>query len=232
MTEQPTKKRIPRSVWLRVAAWAAIIAVGFALVRWTPLGDLLTEERLKSLATELRGTWWAPLALIGLFASLAPTGLLMSPLIVAGAVFGPFYGTVYNTIGLVLGALSSYFVARLLGRELVVRVAGKRLQRAEKLLERYAFWPLVHMRFLPIPFAVANFAAALAGVRLPLFLSTAVVGLIPSTLVHTYFIARLMEPGESQRTTTGAIYLAVLVAFNIALSIPSLLAARSGSSKP
>lgn len=223
-----TALRAPRSAWLRFALWAALTIVALVLLRTTPLGELLSEERLTSFFDEVRSTPWAPWALIGLYLLLAPLGLPMSPLIAGGAVFGGLPGTVYSTTGLFLGALASYLVAKLLGRELVVRLVGRGLRRVERRFERDGFWPLVQTRFLPIPYSLVNFGAALAGVRLPLFLSSAAVGLLGSTLVHTCFIAALISSHGRQRVAAGAAYLATLVAMNVVLSLPSLkrLAAR------
>lgn len=214
-------RHIPRSAWLRFALWVALIGLGVLLLRMTPLGELLTEERLTSFFDEVRRTPWAPWALIGLYLVLAPLGLPMSPLIAGGAVFGGPLGTVYSTIGLFLGAAVSYLMARLLGRELVVRLAGRRLRRVERIFERDGFWPLVQTRFLPMPYSLVNFGAALAGVRLPLFLSSAAVGLLGSTLVHTCFIAALISARGRERALVGAAYLATLVVTNVLLSLPS-----------
>lgn len=221
-------RRAPSSAWLRFATWIALIALGILLLKTTPLGELLTEERLTSLFDQARHTPWAPWALIGLYLVLAPLGLPISPLIAGGAVFGGVLGTVYSTVGLFLGAALSYLVAKLLGRELVVRLAGRRLRRVERIFGRDGFWPLVQSRFLPMPYSLVNFGAALAGVRLPLFLSSAAVGLFGSTLVHTCFIAALISAHGHERALVGAAYLATLVAMNVVLSLPSWkrLAAR------
>ena len=116
----------------------------------------------------------------------------MTPLvIVGGVVFGPWLGFGLNLLGLIGAAMSSYWTARLLGSYLIVRLGGERLRRAERVLDRRGFWPLVQVRFTPIPFSLINFAAALAGVAPPRYLASTVLGLIPATLLHTYFMAEL-----------------------------------------
>lgn len=216
------ERRLPRSTLLRLAIWISLIVLVFVLVRTTRLGELFDEATVRALLTELRGAAWAPLALIFLYATLSPTGLPMTPLVFGGAAFGAVYGTIYNTLGLFLGAATSFAVARYMGREVIVRLAGPRLRRVERFFDRRGFWPLVQTRFLPVPFAVINFASALAGVRLRLFLSASLAGLFPSTLVHTFFMARLIETHGAERWRTGALYLLSFVLFNAVLSIPSL----------
>lgn len=216
-------RRISRSSWSRFAAWIALTLSVIVLARTTRLVELFDEATVAALADDLRGAAWVPLALIVLYGLLSPSGLPMSPLIAVGAAFGPLYGTIYNSVGLVLGAATSFLVARFMGRDVVVRFAGRRLRRVQRFLDRRGFWPLVQTRFLPVPFAVVNFASALAGVRLPLFLTAAVAGLVPSTLIHTYFIAELIEPPNgADRWTIGAAYLLAFVVLNTVLAVPSI----------
>ena len=212
------KRRIPNNVWLRVSLFIALLLVGIALVRFTPIGEVLTEERVLSLIETLRGTWWAPLLLIGLFVVVSILGLPPVPLLVGGAAFGAFYGSIYNMVGLLLGASLAYWVAKLLGRDFVVRVTGQRFRRAESIFERHGFWPLVQTRFMPLPFAAVNFGAALAGVRPMFFLVATTVGLIPSTLIHTYFIAEAITTQGRERAFTLALYAGAFVLFNVLLS--------------
>ena len=207
-------RRVPAGVWLKLAILAGIVAGGLALILWTPAGDYFTEERMVALFERLRGFWWAPLVLIGFYVVTTPLGFVpMSPAVIAGGlVFGPLWGSVYNVLGLVLGAMSGYYVAHFLGREFVVRIAGERLRQAEKVFQRQAFWPLVQVRFLPIPFSVASFGAALAGVKAPLFFAASTVGITPATVVHTYFgPALILNPSW----TLGFLYIAAVVLLNL-----------------
>lgn len=212
------KKRIPLSTWLRLLVLFGLVLAGLALVRFTSLGDLLTEKNLMAFLNELRGVWWAPLLLIGLYTLLAMLGLPPGPLMVGGALFGTLYGAIYNITGLCMGAAGGYMVAKLLGRDFVIQVAGDRLRRAENIFERHGFWPLVQTRFLPIPFAVINFGAALAGIRPALFLTASIAGLIPSTLIHTYFIANLLVSSGRERAIMLGLYVATFIIFNILIS--------------
>lgn len=212
------KRRIPGNVWLRLSLLVGLLLAGIALVRFTPVGEALTEESVLSLIETLRGIWWAPFLLIGLFALASSLGLPPVPLLVGGAAFGAFRGSIYNMIGLLLGASLAYGLAKLLGRDFVVRVTGERLRRAESLFGRHGFWPMVQTRFMPLPFSVVNFGAALAGVRPLFFLVTSTVGLIPSTLIHTCFIAQAVETQGRERACTLALYGGTLVLFNVLLS--------------
>ena len=189
-----------RRAVLRFAVLVVLIVGTFAAVRFTPLGDLFTAERLGGLLQRARGHWWSPLALIGLYAVLCPLGVPASPMIVVGgAIFGFGLGTFWNWLGGLIGALVSYFLARFLGREFVERIGGARVRRFEKLLSRQGWPMLIGMRFLPMPFALANSAAAVVGVRLLPFLVTTSIGLLPPMAVLTYAATALLSAAEGGR---------------------------------
>jgi len=209
-----------RTTRIRAIVLVLIVAAGFTLLRWTPVGDYVTEERIVGLLTEIRQIWWAPVALLALYAALAPLGMTMLPLMVAGSIFGPWLGSFYNTLGVLVGALVSFWLARALGRDFVLQITGDRFRRAERFTDRHGFWPLVQTRFLPLPFAVVNFGAALAGVSPGLFAASAVVGIVPSTVLHTFFISSIMFAHGSERAGYGLGYAASFVAFNLLIGIP------------
>ncbi len=186
--------RFPLGATLRFASLLLLIVGGAAALRFTPLKQFLDRSRLVAFFDHLRDASWAPLALLALFVVLAPVGLPMTPLIIAsGVVFGPLLGALYNIVGCIAGAVVSYWLARLMGRDFIRRIAGKRLKRIEKLMRRRGFWSLVGVRFLPVPFPVVNFGAALAGVPFPTFLLATAFGLTPSLLVYTNFASTLFE---------------------------------------
>ncbi len=206
--------------WIGASIFMLILVTGFALVRWTAVGDYLSEEKLVELLKDIRQIWWAPLALIGLYALLAPLGVTNVPLIVAGAVFGPMLGTLYNTLGLLIGATTSFWLARGLGREFVMQMMGDRAKRVERLVDRHGFWPLVQTRFLPLPFAAVNFGAALTGVAPSQFVLASIVGLVPSTLIHSFFIANIMFVQGAERLFYLAGYGVAFVIFNLLIGVP------------
>jgi uncharacterized membrane protein YdjX (TVP38/TMEM64 family) len=184
-----------------------------AALRWTPLAQYANKEWLIGALEQLRGIWWAPLVLLGMYAVLPPLGFPVSPMIIASAVvFGAFWGSVYNYLGCVIGASISYEVARGLGRSFVEHIAGERLRRVEKLIDRHGFWSLVRLRFLPIPFPVVNFGAALVGVRRPSFhLATALGHIIPIP-IWTYFWVVLFGAAAGEIASAGRnLFLAMIL---------------------
>ena len=212
MTE--TAANSSSNAWGKALIFVLILVAAFLAVRYTPLGELTSEERIRASLMDIRGIWWTPLVLLVLYAIVAPTGISMFPLTIAGAAFGPFAGSLLNTLGIIIGAWTAFVVARALGRDFVVKVTGDRFRKAERLLNRQGIWPLIQIRFMPVPYPVVNFAAALSGVPLKRFMFASVIGLIPATLIHSYFIARLIYTNGAERAEVGMTYAAVLIAIN------------------
>lgn len=218
----PRRRRLGTAV-ARFSLLVLLLAVAFAALRWTPLGELLSRDRTVALLEQVRTAWWAPVALIGLYLLLSPTGLPVSPLIFAGGVvFGVWWGSLYNFVGTLLGASASYLLARSLSRDLILRVvSAPLLQRAERILERHGYWTLVRVRFLPIPFAIINFGAALAGIRWPVFASASVLGLAPSMVIWTYFGYAIFSVTTAERhVVVRNLIVAIVLALLLTLLAP------------
>ena len=225
-SEAPTAQQQSKTkLLLKLAVVPVLIVAGLAALKFTPLGELMTGERIIAVLEGLRNEPWTPLLLIGGLIATGPFGLPVSPLIIgSGAVFGPWMGTLYNSIGLMGNCLLTYSIGKSAGREAVTRFTGPKFRRAERLLGRRGFWPLIQIRFMPVPAPVTNYAAALAGVPLGRFMLTSALGLIPSCAVHTYFAPALIYAVLEGRNPTWLTvqYAAVLIILNLAILWPQV----------
>lgn len=210
---------VPLSVLVRAVILMSLLIGTVVLATSTSLAEHFNEEQLLLWLADFRQAWWSPVLLLGLYL-LTSFGLPAGPLLIVGATFGVLYGSIYNLAGLFLAAITSFLIAKVLGREFVVHITGKRLRRAERYLHRFGFWPLVQTRFLPFPASVVNFGAALTGVPMRLFLAASLVGFLPSTVIHTYFIAELITNEGQDRIQTGVLYLGAFVIFNLVIGWP------------
>ncbi|HVT57670.1 MAG TPA: VTT domain-containing protein [Thermoanaerobaculia bacterium] len=223
---------MPRAALLRFLVVPTLLLASFVALRWTPLAGYLNGPALSAAVARLRESWWAPAALIAGYLVLSPLGLPATPLMVAGGmVFGAVAGTLYNLLGVYAGGATTYFLGRLLGRELVVHVAGRRLRKVEKAVARRGFWSLVGLRFLPLPYPLINYGMALGGVRPGLFLVTTAIGLLPSVVIYTYFFAVLSRAASTQRTEI-LLQAAVAIGLLVLLTLtPQLYQARKRRSR-
>lgn len=198
---------------LRFAALVVLLAGAFAAARWTPLGEYLAPERIETLLEDMRG-WWSPLAHLACFVILGAIGVPATPMIVVGAaIFGAVWGTVWNWTGIVLASVAGYLLAKLLGREFIERVGGERVRRAEKILHRRGFVPLIAVRFIPVPFALVNASAAVVGVRFVKFLVATMLGMVLPIAIFTFFFVAWLEAATGDR---GSIARQMLVAVLVA----------------
>lgn len=205
----------------RFAILVAILLGAILAVRFTPLRDLLTVDRLRALLEHLRGAWWSPFVHVGLCLVFGTIGVPATPFLLAGAaIFGVFWGTVWNFLGILSASVAGYGLARALGREFVERIGGARMRRAEKLLHRRGFLPLVAIRFLPIPFTLVNAAAAVAGVRFGRFLLASGVGMLPPIAILTYFAVALLEAATGDRAAIAQQMLVVSTGTALLVFLP------------
>ncbi|MFL6201543.1 MAG: TVP38/TMEM64 family protein [Thermoanaerobaculia bacterium] len=218
--ELPPPPRLPRHLLLRFLALVLIVGTGFALLRWSPLASYLDKTAILALFERLRGTWWAPVLLILSYVVLCPLGVPATPMLVAGGmVWGVLWGSVYNVVGSTLGAASTYWLGRVLGRDFVLHLFGRRLRRVERMVARRGgFVSLMGIRFLPLPFVLVNYCAAFVGIRPGLFLGSTFVGLALTVPFFTYFAHALSRAATGQRSGVylqlgAAMFLFFLVTF-------------------
>lgn len=229
---QRPASRVPRHLLLRFIALVVIVVTGFVILRFTPLSQYLTVEKISALFNRLRETWWAPLALIAIYIVLCPLGVPASPMMLTGGmVFGFIPGFLLNLVGTWLGGVTTYFLGRILGRDFVMHLAGNRLKKVERAIARRGFWSLVTLRLLPIPYPLVNYTAALTGIPPGLFMVTTLLGLIPANLLFAYFassLVHLVGPERNKVLLQFAGAVALLAALTLA---PQIWVARQRKRK-
>jgi uncharacterized membrane protein YdjX (TVP38/TMEM64 family) len=218
-----------RGPLLRFLILVVVVGAGAALLRWGPLARYVDPAELLATLRELARAPWAPLAFLAAYVLLCPLGMPVSPFILAGGlVFGFAWGSLLNIAGTWLGAASTFLAGRLLGKDFIEHLLGGRLKVLEAMVEKHGFWTLVRVRFVPIPYALVNYAAALAGVRPAVFLSATAVGLAPAVAVFTYFAAALYrlasEPGRAG--VLGVQFVVALAGLFLLTFLPRLLGGR------
>lgn len=219
-----------RGAAIRFSVFVAVVVGGLLLVRFTPLRENLDPARLRLLLEHVRSAWWAPLALIAGYAAAAILALPITPLLIASAwLFGIAFGTLYSMVGCMVGATLGYLFAAHLGRGFVQYVLGEKLVKVEAMFGRHTFWTMVRARWLPIPFPVFNFAAALVDVPLGRFLGSSAVGLLIPVGLNTFLWAGLVEATGAERTEQIGRFAFFMVALFALSMLPGWLARRKAA---
>jgi uncharacterized membrane protein YdjX (TVP38/TMEM64 family) len=191
MSERETSALLRRKLYLLVVALLLLFALALA---WSsaPMRAWLDVDRVVESLRRF-GQAFGPLAAVGGFA-LALT--LAVPLVfltlVALVAYGPMAGFGCAMAGALLGAAASYGVGRLLGREVVQRLGGERINRLSQRVARRGLLAVVAVRMLPVaPFAVVNMVAGASHIRLRDLILGTLIGISPGTLAMTLFVDQI-----------------------------------------
>jgi uncharacterized membrane protein YdjX (TVP38/TMEM64 family) len=107
----------------------------------------------------------------------------VSALVGLVAGFGAGLGVAF--VGGLLAALAAFGLSRALGRSAATRLAGRRLDRVDALMDRRGFVAVLAGRLLPmVPFVVFSYGAGLTALRWGPYAAGSAVGLVPSTVVQ------------------------------------------------
>jgi uncharacterized membrane protein YdjX (TVP38/TMEM64 family) len=217
----------------KLALLVAILAGAALLIRLTPLGEYFSRGGMVHSLEALRSSVWAPVVFVAVYSlatALALPGSLIT--IVGGAVFGFGWGALLNSIGANIGANAAFKLARGLGREGVEQIVGARLRGLDHATEQHGFWGLLILRLVPlVPFNALNFGSGLTAIRWRDYALATVLGILPGTLVYTFFADALMQgaTGASEAARTRLWIAGGLLA---ALSLIPLVARRLGFRLP
>jgi uncharacterized membrane protein YdjX (TVP38/TMEM64 family) len=166
-----------------------LLAGAYAWLSQTGALDTITDEQALRGTVERLG-WWGPLALIGLMVA----AIVMSPIpsgpiaIVAGAAYGPLWGTLYVVAGAEIGAIIAFWIARCLGYDavrswLTGQIAFLARRRSQNALMLIVF----ASRLVPfISFDAVSYAAGLTPLAFWRFALATLAGVIPASLALTF----------------------------------------------
>ena len=203
---------------LYLLAGALVAMVGFAVAwSWTPLGAWLDVDFVVSSLRRF-GHAFGPLAAICGFALALTVAVPLTFLtLVALVAYGPMAGLGCAMAGALLSATASYGIGRFLGREVVQRLAGERINRLSRRLASRGLLAVITLRLVPVaPFAVINMVAGASHLRLRDLLLGTLIGMTPGALAMTLFVkqiaAALKQPTPTTFVLAGLTVLLIAVA--------------------
>jgi uncharacterized membrane protein YdjX (TVP38/TMEM64 family) len=210
---------------VRLAALALILAAAGYGAHRLGVFDLRDPARLAAAIRNVRDVPALPVLFVLAYGVATVVGFPATAFTLAGgAIFGTAVGSLVNWIGATIGAIGAYALARTVGGDAVRRILGRRAARLDALTARAGFAPLFRLRLIPVvPFNALNFAAGLAPVAFrPYALATA-LGIIPGTVVYTYFADSLIS-GATGARSRALLHVALAGALLIAISFGPALA--------
>lgn len=129
---------------------------------------------------------WAPLFYILLYTIATVLVLPSTPLnLLGGALFGPWFGTLWTSAGAMLAAIVTFAFTRTIGRKAIARKLSGRWQTLDTEVQRGGLPYMIAIRLVPfMPYGLLNFAAGLTSVSYRDYLLGTLVGTTPGLLPY------------------------------------------------
>jgi len=181
---------------LLIVAGLLLLFIAMAAAwRWTPLSEWLQPQRLETFGRHVAHLPVGGVLALGVYVIGTLLAIPVTLLIVATAlVYGPLLGFVYSLLGSMLGAVATYGVGRLLGRDAVRRLAGTRLNELSRRLGHRGMLTVITLRIVPIaPFTVVNMVAGVSHISFRDFCVGSLIGITPGILAMTLFANGLLQ---------------------------------------
>jgi len=177
-----------KRVWLAISMVALV-----AGLRASGLADALSLDTLAAHREALSAFVEANLALAALgyvllyivaVAFSFPGAVFIT--LAGGFLFGAVGGTALTVVGATIGATLIFLLAqRIFGADALDRMGSKAVALGEGIRRNAASYLLV-LRLVPLfPFFLVNLVPAFVGVRLPIYVVTTAIGILPGTAVFS-----------------------------------------------
>lgn len=155
-----------------------IVATGGAIYLLGGIEPTQIQAWLKSAGI------WAPIAYIALYVVATVLVLPSTALnLTGGAIFGPWLGTLWTSLGAIIAAIVAFAFTRTVGRETVAKQLAGRWQAMDAEVRRGGLFYMFAIRLVPImPYGLVNFAAGLTSISFKDYVLGTTIGTIPSVL--------------------------------------------------
>lgn len=177
-----------------------VLALVYYLLKESGLLAIVTDsDRLQIWSAELG--YWGPVGLVSLMA----IAIIINPIpsapiaLAAGAAYGHTWGTIYVVIGAASGALGAFWIARLLGYELLNRFIGKQLKLGWLGSQNAMMGMVFVTRLIPfLSFDLVSYGAGLTPIKTWRFTLATLAGLIPASFLLAHFGGELTSSNLDQ----------------------------------
>lgn len=135
-------------------------------------------------------------ALKPLFVFLPSFGLT----IVAGTLFGTFWGTLYVVIGGTLSTAVGYYFAQWVGQEATQAVIERSgfFRDVDERSRRHPLKTVLYLRIINLPWDAVSYWAGLSQIRFRDFYAASLIPLVPISFLYTWFGSHVFEPASPE----------------------------------
>lgn len=145
---------------------------------------------LSGISPDQMQTWlkqfgiWAPILFVLLY--VVATVLVMPSTalnLAGGAIFGPWLGVLWTTVGALIAAIVSFVFTRTIGRQAIEKRLAGRWRTIDAEVQKSGMFYIFAIRLVPImPYGLVNFAAGLTSVSFKDYVIGTSLGTVPGIL--------------------------------------------------
>ena len=162
------------------------------LIKQYRIHDFFTFEGINELKLYIKSFGlMAPIVFIIMFALATVLFVPGLPItVLAGILFGAFWGTVYVVIGSTIGVSLSFLIGRYVGREFVSKMADKneRMSKLDNYIKEQGNTILIISRLIPLfPFNLQNYVYGITDIGFGTYFWYSLIFMIPGTFIYTCF---------------------------------------------
>ena len=218
---------------IKILIAVGIVAVVYFVLRHYGITDEVRLENVPKIKTWVASFGAiAPLVYIGIYLVSTVFFLPGSPVtVLAGFVFGPFWGIFYASIASIISVSVAFLIARYVARDLVEGwVKGNaQFRKIDEQVDEQGWRILMFTRLVPIfPFNLQNYAYGLTRIRFSTYVIVSAIFMLPGTAVFVQLGGAFVS-GEGNIWKT-LLYLGIAGVLMLLLSlIPKFL--RKGQAK-
>lgn len=184
---------------LTLALICFIAIIGYVIVvNFVDFTSFSNADAIKKTVTEF-GALGPIILIIMMVVAVVFCPIPSAPIaMAAGAIFGQFIGAVYVVIGAELGALIAFVLARLLGRDLIHKWFGDKVDSGLLGSQNTLMFVVFASRLMPfVSFDLMSYAAGLSALKFWRFALATFAGIIPASLFLTHFGGVLVSSSGS-----------------------------------
>jgi uncharacterized membrane protein YdjX (TVP38/TMEM64 family) len=185
---------------------AVMVAIVMLALAWSfsSLREWLDVDRIVVALRQLAGGYGLPVAALAFAFALTLAVPLTFLTLVVVVAFGPLSGFVCAMVGAQVGAVFSYGLGAMLGRDIVRKLGGARVNHISQQLARRGLLAVIAVRMVPVaPFAVVNMIAGGSHIQLRDLLLGTLLGMAPGTLGIALFVETILDAMRNPSPGSG-----------------------------
>ncbi len=200
---------------LKFFIFLIIIGIGiFILIKNREFLMHLKVSEIISFAESKNTKFYAILITLIIF-TVKPIFIVIPSSIIAianGLIFGPFEGFLVTMIGNFISATIGFFLARILGKDFVQGILGKKFRNFESNIEKKEFLIMMSLRMIPvIPLDPISYACGLSKISYKKFIAATLMGVSPETICYSILGENFDKPFSPQFIIPVAILIIALL---------------------